>query len=117
MKEDLDLQKNEYAWFGFYYFASDLHLSSALPSHKLTHTLFICVHPDMGYSLLQVPSLLIVSRPGYARWFLPGVELVWGSVTFALTSVKKTEHFYVIRFLLGALATPSYTGVNYVLGS
>jgi hypothetical protein len=71
----------------------------------------------MGYSLLQVPSLLIVSRPGYARWFLPGVELVWGSVTFALTSVKKAEHIYVIRFLLGALATPSYTGVNYVLGS
>ncbi|KAL7410770.1 major facilitator superfamily domain-containing protein [Mrakia frigida] len=89
LKEALNIQKEEYAWFGFFYY--------------------------IGYMVFQIPTLLYISRPGVARWLLPGVEV--RILTFGQVIIHNVEQVYVIRFFLGALAIPSYTGVNYVLGS
>lgn len=67
--------------------------------------------------VFQIPTLLFISRPGVARWLLPGVEIAWGLLSFGLVRIHNVQQIYVIRFFLGALAIPSYTGVNYVLGS
>lgn len=67
--------------------------------------------------VLQIPTVLVISRPGIARWLLPGVELLWGVITFAQVRIQNVESVFAVRFILGALAIPSYTGVNYVLGS
>ena len=39
----------------------------------------------------QVPTLLFISRPGVARWLLPGVELAWGILSFGLVKIHNVQ--------------------------
>jgi MFS family permease len=91
MKEELNLYGNQYSLFGTFY--------------------------NVGYLVCQIPSLLILSRPSLARWYLPTMEVLWSLVTFAQSQMRNEHDIYGTRFLLGLLETPVASGTTYVLGS
>lgn len=91
MKEELELNGNEYSLFPAFY--------------------------NVGYIICQIPSLLILSRPQYSRWFLPTMEVAWAILTFAQSRVSKAADIYGTRFLLGVLETPVASGSLYILAS
>ncbi|KAF2007167.1 MFS general substrate transporter [Amniculicola lignicola CBS 123094] len=91
MKEELQLNGNQYSLFGTFY--------------------------NLGYLVFQVPSLLILSRPKLAKYYLPGMEVLWSIVTFCQSQMRNERDIYGTRFLLGLLETPVASGTTYVLGS
>ncbi|KAF2276167.1 MFS general substrate transporter [Westerdykella ornata] len=91
MKEELKLNGNQYSLFGTFY--------------------------NLGYLVFQVPSLLVLSRPKLARYYLPTMEVLWSIVTFCQSQMRNEHDIYGTRFLLGLLETPVASGTTYVLGS
>jgi MFS family permease len=91
MKEDLDLYGNEYSLFDTFY--------------------------NAGYLVFQIPSLLLLSRPKLARWYLPTMEVLWSILTFCQSQLRNRNDIYGTRFLLGLLETPVASGTTYILGS
>ncbi|OBT56873.1 hypothetical protein VE04_01974 [Pseudogymnoascus sp. 24MN13] len=91
MKEDLQLNGNQYSLFSTFY--------------------------NVGYLVFQIPSMLILSRPGYARWFVPTCEVLWGILTFGQSRLSGASTIYATRFLLGVLETPVASGSLYILSS
>ncbi|KAF4554500.1 Pantothenate transporter-like protein 1 [Elsinoe fawcettii] len=91
MKEELNLNGNQYSLFGTFY--------------------------NVGYLVCQVPSLLLLSRPKIARWYLPTMEVLWSILTFCQSQVRNEYDIYGTRFLLGLLETPAASGATYVFGS
>jgi hypothetical protein len=71
----------------------------------------------VGYLVFQVPSLLLLSRPKIARYYLPTMEVLWSIVTFTQSQMRNRNDIYGTRFLLGLLETPVASGTTYVLGS
>jgi hypothetical protein len=71
----------------------------------------------VGYLVFQVPSLLLLSRPKIAKYYLPTMEVLWSIVTFAQSQMRNRNDIYGTRFLLGLLETPVASGTTYVLGS
>lgn len=61
--------------------------------------------------------MLILSRPGYARWFVPSCEVAWGILTFSQCRLSGASSIYATRFILGILETPVASGSLYVLSS
>jgi MFS family permease len=72
---------------------------------------------NVGYLVFQIPSMLILSRPGYARWFVPTCEVLWGILTFGQSRLSGASTIYATRFLLGVLETPVASGSLYILSS
>jgi sugar phosphate permease len=66
---------------------------------------------------MQVPSLLILSRPSLAKWFLPTCEVAWSILTFSQCKLNSANTIYGTRFLLGVLETPVASGSLFVLSS
>jgi len=91
MKEELNLNGNQYSLFQTFY--------------------------NVGYIVFQVPSMLLLSRPKYARVFLPTMEVLWSILTFAQCKINSAETIYGTRFLLGVLETPVASGSLYILSS
>ncbi|EDU40854.1 ProP, Permease major facilitator superfamily [Pyrenophora tritici-repentis] len=91
MKEELNLRGNEYSLFDTFY--------------------------NVGYLVFQVPSLLILSRPKLARYYLPTMEVLWSIVTFCQSQMRNQHDIYGTRFLMGLLETPVASGTTFVLGS
>ncbi|KAH3919135.1 hypothetical protein HBI56_100340 [Parastagonospora nodorum] len=91
MKEELHLYGNEYSLFDTFY--------------------------NVGYLVFQVPSLLLLSRPKIAKYYLPTMEVLWSIVTFTQSQMRNRNDIYGTRFLLGLLETPVASGTTYVLGS
>ncbi|KAF2874279.1 major facilitator superfamily domain-containing protein [Massariosphaeria phaeospora] len=91
MKEDLALTGNQYSLFGTFY--------------------------NLGYLVFQVPSLLLLSRPRIAKYYLPTMEVLWSITTFAQSQMRNERDIYGTRFLLGLLETPVASGTTYILGS
>ncbi|KAF2792617.1 MFS general substrate transporter [Melanomma pulvis-pyrius CBS 109.77] len=91
MKEELNLNGNQYSLFGTFY--------------------------NLGYLVFQVPSLLLLSRPRIAKYYLPTMEVLWSIVTFTQSQMRNEHDIYGTRFLLGLLETPVASGTTYVLGS
>jgi sugar phosphate permease len=54
----------------------------------------------LGYSLLEVPSNLILARVGARRW-IARIMATWGLVCMGMMLVQGATSFYVARFLLG----------------
>jgi hypothetical protein len=71
----------------------------------------------VGYLVFQIPSLLLLSRPKIAKYYLPTMEVLWSIVTFAQSQMRNRNDIYGTRFLLGLLETPVASGTTYVLGS
>ncbi|KAF2184029.1 MFS general substrate transporter [Zopfia rhizophila CBS 207.26] len=91
MKEELSLNGNQYSLFGTFY--------------------------NLGYLVFQIPSLLLLSRPKIAKYYLPTMEVLWSIVTFCQSQMRNEHDIYGTRFLLGLLETPVASGTTYVLGS
>jgi len=91
MKEELNLNGNQYSLFQAFY--------------------------NVGYIVFQIPSMLLLSRPKYARVFLPTMEVLWSILTFAQCKINSAETIYGTRFLLGVLETPVASGSLYILSS
>lgn len=72
---------------------------------------------NIGYLAFQIPSLLILSRPQLARYFIPTCEVLWSILTFSQSRMENAATIYGTRFLLGVLETPVASGSLYVLSS
>ncbi|RXG42918.1 hypothetical protein VDGE_02133 [Verticillium dahliae] len=91
MKEDLNLNGIEYNLFSTFY--------------------------NIGYLVLEIPVMLIISRPKLSRWILPICELLWTIVTFCQSRNNSAEMIYGMRFLMGLFETPAASGSLYILAS
>ncbi|KAJ4307788.1 hypothetical protein N0V84_012492 [Fusarium piperis] len=91
MKEDLNIQGIQYNLFSTFY--------------------------NIGYLILEIPSMMIISRPKLARWYLPICETLWSIVTFIQSRNNSAEMIYGMRFLMGLFETPAATGSLYLLAS
>jgi MFS transporter, ACS family, tartrate transporter len=68
----------------------------------------------LTYTLLEVPSNLLLVRFGAKRW-LARIMLTWGLISMAMVLVKTPAQFYVLRLLLGAAEAGFFPGVLYYL--
>jgi len=68
----------------------------------------------LGYSLLEVPSNLILARVGARRW-IARIMISWGIVASAMMFVRTPLQFYVLRFLLGVTEAGFFPGIVYYL--
>jgi len=111
MKEELHLYGNEYSLFDtFYNGKQDTRNVVETKADPLSHI-------SVGYLVFQVPSLLLLSRPKIAKYYLPTMEVLWSIVTFTQSQMRNRNDIYGTRFLLGLLETPVASGTTYVLGS
>jgi len=68
----------------------------------------------VSYTLLEVPSNLMLARVGAAVW-IARIMLTWGLVSAATAFVQDATTFYVLRFLLGAAEAGFFPGIIYYL--
>ncbi|CRK43623.1 hypothetical protein BN1723_016235 [Verticillium longisporum] len=80
--------------------------------YNLFHTFY-----NIGYLVLEIPVMLIISRPKLSRWILPICELLWTIVTFCQSRNNSAEMIYGMRFLMGLFETPAASGSLYILAS
>lgn len=64
----------------------------------------------LGYSLFEVPSNLLLSKIG-ARRTIARIMILWGLAASAFAFMSRPEHYYVLRFLLGAAEAGFFPGV------
>ena len=64
----------------------------------------------IGYSLLEVPSNLILERVG-ARLWIARIMIGWGLVSIAMMAVSGKWSFYLLRVLLGIAEAGFFPGV------
>ncbi|OBR07126.1 putative Vitamin H transporter [Colletotrichum higginsianum IMI 349063] len=91
MREELKIKGNEYSLFGTFY--------------------------NIGYMIFEIPSMMIISRPQFARYYVPTMETLWSILTFTQCTLSSVSQIYGTRFLLGFLETPAATGSIYLLTS
>jgi MFS family permease len=80
--------------------------------YSLFHTFY-----DLGYLLCQIPCILLVSRPAFANYFIPTMEVCWAMLTFIQAGLKNAKQIYGTRFLLGVLETPVSSGLFFIFAS
>ncbi|KAL3301351.1 major facilitator superfamily transporter [Colletotrichum asianum] len=88
MKEDLNLQGNEYNYFTTYF--------------------------NVAYCIMLIPSQVILTyvRPSY---WLSGLEVCWGIITGMFALVKNAQQVYVLRVLLGLCESSAWPGMMTLL--
>ncbi|KAJ4303465.1 hypothetical protein N0V90_002360 [Kalmusia sp. IMI 367209] len=91
MREELAIKGNQYSLFGTFY--------------------------NIGYLIFEIPSMMIISRPKLARYYLPLMETLWSILTFCQSKLQNDKQIFGLRFLLGVLETPASTGSIYLLTS
>ncbi len=70
----------------------------------------------LGYSLLEVPSNLLLARFG-ARVWLARIMLTWGVISILTAFVHTPWQFYAMRFALGVAEAGFYPGAILYLSS
>ena len=68
----------------------------------------------ISYTLLEVPSNLLLARVG-ARVWIARIMITWGIISTAMIFVNSATSFYVLRFLLGAAEAGFFPGLLYYL--
>ena len=68
----------------------------------------------LSYTLLEVPSNLILARVG-ARVWIARIMVTWGLISTAMVFVNSAAMFYVLRFLLGAAEAGFFPGLLFYL--
>ena len=68
----------------------------------------------LSYTLLEVPSNLILARVG-ARVWIARIMVTWGVISTAMMFVNSAAMFYVLRFLLGAAEAGFFPGILFYL--
>lgn len=84
-------------------FQSDLGIGEA--AFGLSAGLFF-----LGYSVFEIPSNMLLARTS-ARLTISRIMILWSLVTASLSLVSEVEHFYILRFLLGAAEAGFFPGV------
>jgi sugar phosphate permease len=69
-----------------------------------------------SYSLLEVPSTLVLYRVGARRW-ITRIMVTWGLVAAATAFVRGPWSYYLLRFLLGAAEAGFFPGVAFFLSA
>ena len=64
----------------------------------------------LSYTLLEVPSNLMLARVGARRW-IARIMATWGVVSMAMALVDTPLSFYVLRFILGAAEAGFFPGL------
>ncbi len=64
----------------------------------------------LSYTLLEVPSNLVLARVG-ARLWIARIMITWGLVSMAMVFVDSPLSFYVLRFILGAAEAGFFPGL------
>ncbi len=70
----------------------------------------------LAYSLVEIPSNVLLMRFGARRW-LARIMIMWGLIASAMIFVRTPMHFYVLRFLLGLAEAGFFPGVIYYLST
>lgn len=68
----------------------------------------------LGYSLLELPSNLILAHIGARRW-IARIMITWGILAAAMIWVRTPTQFYVLRFLLGVAEAGFFPGIIFYL--
>jgi ACS family tartrate transporter-like MFS transporter len=68
----------------------------------------------LSYTLLEVPSNLMLSRFG-ARVWIARIMFTWGIFSTAMIFVNNAATFYVLRFLLGAAEAGFFPGIIFYI--
>lgn len=64
----------------------------------------------LSYTLLEVPSNLVLARVGARRW-IARIMATWGLLSMAMVFVDTPLSFYVLRFVLGAAEAGFFPGL------
>jgi ACS family tartrate transporter-like MFS transporter len=70
----------------------------------------------LAYSLVEIPSNVLLMRFGARRW-LARIMIMWGLIASAMIFVHTPMHFYILRFLLGLSEAGFFPGVIYYLST
>ncbi|MEO7248061.1 MAG: MFS transporter, partial [Novosphingobium sp.] len=70
----------------------------------------------LAYSLIEIPSNLLLMRFGARRW-LARIMIMWGLIAAAMLFVRTPMQFYTMRFLLGLAEAGFFPGVIYYLST
>jgi ACS family tartrate transporter-like MFS transporter len=68
----------------------------------------------LSYTLLEVPSNLLLARIG-ARVWIARIMVTWGLVSSAMVFVNSAAMFYGLRFVLGAAEAGFFPGIIFYL--
>lgn len=68
----------------------------------------------IGFTLIQIPSNLILYRIGARAW-LARIMIVWGILSVLMMFARSPATFYLLRFLLGAAEAGFLPGVIYYM--
>jgi ACS family tartrate transporter-like MFS transporter len=68
----------------------------------------------LSYTLLEVPSNLLLARIG-ARVWIARIMVTWGLVASAMAFVNSAGMFYALRFVLGAAEAGFFPGIIFYL--
>ncbi|MDE2595919.1 MAG: MFS transporter [Sphingomonadales bacterium] len=70
----------------------------------------------LAYSLIEIPSNILLMRFGARRW-LARIMIMWGLIAAATMFVRSPMQFYALRFMLGLAEAGFFPGVVYFLSS
>lgn len=70
----------------------------------------------LAYSLVEVPSNVLLMRFGARPW-LARIMIMWGLIGAAMMFVKTPMQFYVLRFMLGLAEAGFFPGVIFYLST
>ena len=90
-----------------------LQMNAALGFSSVTYSLGAGIF-FLSYTLLEVPSNLILARVGARRW-IARIMITWGVVSASMMFVHSSTAFYVLRFALGAAEAGFFPGIIYCL--
>src|SRR5436305_8524697 len=90
-----------------------LQMNAALGFSSVTYSLGAGIF-FFGYTLLEVPSNVILARVGARRW-IARIMITWGLVSAGMMFVRSASAFYLLRFALGAAEAGFFPGIIYCL--
>jgi ACS family tartrate transporter-like MFS transporter len=68
----------------------------------------------LAYFLCEVPSNVALHKFG-ARVWISRIMVTWGIIATAMAFIQSTEHFFILRVLLGAAEAGFYPGIIFFL--
>ncbi|CAK7903980.1 probable transporter Seo1p [[Candida] anglica] len=70
----------------------------------------------VGYVLGQIPSNIILNSVS-ARYYLGGLQFLWGILSVLQVYVVDLQTLYFVRFIVGLAESAYFPGIQYILGS
>jgi len=70
----------------------------------------------LAYSLIEIPSNILLMRFGARRW-LARIMIMWGLLAASMMFVRTPFEFYAVRFMLGLSEAGFFPGVIYFLST